>query len=988
MRTTAADFFCLGSKWNHTAAIQTCRCNDPLDHSKVPNKDTCFGAECSADQRSLTIFVTMASPGVHPTMLNMKTMAPLKSSKKTSVNATASMIKNKILNTSSFFKVSLKTNNKALALGLQAQKERSRQLEMQVVCLQKQVKALCFEMSAKNHKDRKLLLFFKSMHSNTVQQLDMLAELFPDSGLPKLSEENKASSGDVIKENLSVGCLTHQLPPPSEVARHLLPEPKVPADLPENKISADDGPRLSTDFFNNHIDAEKTHSSQFLQAPRAGTSRPSSSLSEEVERLSMLFSQSGCEHKPLPDLQKTCFSRPSEKPTPSPPDDVSLPSSSDRGSQPEHGKTEERTLLLNSTMEMTLSHAADIVNVETKAKPTGRTGKLRKMNKERARGSSVADDPEAKNLADCRATEVQSALSQACEASEDVGDPGLQPAKSQSTSVAPSHIPKLVKTVKCQKRPREQLKDRSKSKTASQDIATPDLDDYFMGPISSKYLKLSPEKDASVARTTVTRRTSRTKAGSASSVSRKTFGVLPPLLRESETSGSNLEQAGDEEDGGEAAVTRPGSEHAGDKPQRKMKANSRGSNKSRCRRTFVVSAVGESSAGASPEVERDVRPPARSSRRVGVEEEEPPAAVEDADVAPEPCGSNPRGHSGGETPRPASPDSGGPEGGLSRGPDASGPAEQDAASGAEFQTPKRARRDGRSRTRRKTATEREECDGRLNEGKKKSSRSGGGGFGAEDEARLLEASPEDVPEDVPVDVPVDFPVPRSDHSEKGDLYEHLFGAHPSGSRARAARDPKRRGKLHKPQAATEDRSARKTFVVYRRKTRDHVAPTHAAASGALRGHAWDARDEAGRRTAGSLLADEMPPWLDSDASGADSEADSSLAAPGRETSRRAPAVQEPPGVTAQASPAGRVFTSLTNTIQSPGSESTGRTRRGKKVVSYKEPPLNSKMRRGDRFTDSAFLSAPIFKDEKKKKRQKIKNKPKLETSIFVDFPTD
>ncbi|KAL6100478.1 uncharacterized protein ACO6RY_07622 [Pungitius sinensis] len=911
----------------------------------------------------------MASPGVHPAVLNRKTKAPLKSSKQTSVNATASKIKNKILNTSSFFKVSLKTNNKALALGLQAQKKRSRQLEMQVVCLQKQVKALCFELSAKNHKDRKLLLFFKSMHSNTVQQLDMLAELFPDSGLPKLSEENKASFRDVIKENLSVGCLTHQLPPPSVVAGHLLPEPKVPADLPENKISANvfgipDGPRLSTDVFDNHIDAEKTHSSQLLQAPQAGTSRPSSSLSEEVERLSMLFSQSGCKNKSLPDLRKTCFSRPSEKPTPSPPDDVSLPSSSDKESQPEHGTTEERTLLLNSTMEMTRTHGADIVNVGTKAKPTGRTGKQRsKANKERACGPSVADNPEAKNLADCRATEVQSALSQACDASEDVGDPELQPAKSQSRSVAASHIPKLVKTVKSQKRLREQLE------AASQDIATPDLDDYFMDPQSSKYLKWSPEKDSSEARTKVTCRTSRTKAGSASLVSRKTFGVLPPLSRETETSetrGSNLEQAKDEEDGGESAVTRPGSEPAGDKPQRKMKANSRGSNKSRCRRTFVVSAVGESSSptAASPEAEHDVRPPTRSSGRVEVEEEPPTVALE-------PWGSNPRGHSGGETPRPASPDSGGPEDGLRRGPGTSGPADQDAASGAEFQTPKRARRDERSQTRKKTAAEREECGGRLNEGKKKkkSSSRGGGGFVAEDKVRRLEASPEDVPVVVPV------AGPRSDHCVKGDLYEHLFGAHASGSRARAARDPKRRAKLHKPQPAAEDRRARETFVVYRRKTRAHVAPTHATACGVLRGRAWD--------EAGSLLADEMPPWLDSDASG---EADSLLAAPGRETPRGAPAVQEPPDVAAQATPAGRVFASLTNTIQSPGSESTGRTRRGKKVVSYKEPPLNSKMRRGDRFTDIEFLSAPIFKDEKK--RKKTKNKPKLETSIFVDFPTD
>lgn len=58
---------------------------------------------------------------------------------------------------SSFFKVSLKTNNKALALALQAQKEKSRQLEMQVVYLQKQLEALTFELATKNYKHRKLV---------------------------------------------------------------------------------------------------------------------------------------------------------------------------------------------------------------------------------------------------------------------------------------------------------------------------------------------------------------------------------------------------------------------------------------------------------------------------------------------------------------------------------------------------------------------------------------------------------------------------------------------------------------------------------------------------------------------------------------------------------------------------------------------------------------------------------------------------------------
>nr|XP_040056971.1 shugoshin 2 isoform X2 [Gasterosteus aculeatus aculeatus] len=915
-------------------------------------------------------------------MLNRKTMATLKSSKQTNVNATASKIKNKILNTSSFFKVSLKTNNKALALGLQAQKERSRQLEVQVVYLQKQVKALCFELAAKNYKHRKLLLIFKSMHSNTVQQLDMLADLFPDSGLPKLSEENTASSGDVIKEYIAVGSLTDQLLPPLEVAGHLLPEPKAPVDSPEKKISANvfsvpDGLRVPTDFFNDNLDAEKTPSSQSIQARM---SRPSSSLSEEVERLSMIFSQSGCENKSLPDLQKACFSRPCEKPKPSPSEDVSPPRSSVKEAQPEHEKKEEKTLLLNTTMEMTLSHAPEIVNVETTAKHTGRTGKLRrKINKKHACGSSEAENPEVRNLVDCGATEVPSSptgtLSHACDASEDVRGPELPPAKGQSRSVAPSHIPKLVETaaVKWRKRQREQLKDHGKSKT---DIATPDLDDYFMDSKSSKYLKLATEIDSSEAWSKVTCRTSRTKAGSASSVSRNTLVSLPPLPCDSETSGSNLEPAYGEADGEvgagegrgpprEAAscadeVTHPGPEHAGDKPQRRMKAHSRGSHKPRCRRTFVVSVADESSpaTSASPQVEHDPKPPTRSSKR---EEAEPPAVV-GAGVSPKPRGSNPGSASGG-TPGSAEPPR--PVGGLSCTPDAS-PPDQGGASGAEFQTPEKARKDERSRPRKKTAAEREEGADRANDRKKKSSRSSSR-LGSEDEARYVEDEAryaEDGGSSERTEEPLEDSRMADPHSEKEDIYEHLFGSKASGSCA--ARGPKRSGKAPGPQATTGGRNARETFVVYRRKTRDHVARIHSRTSGVPRGHAGDARDEARHRTLGTLLTDEMPPWLDLDGSVADSEADSLLAAPGRET----PVVQESPDVTAEASPAGRVFTSLTNTIQSPGSEDGGRTRRGKKVVSYKEPTLNSKMRRGDRFTDIEFLNAPIFKDMKKRKKIK------------------
>lgn len=65
------------------------------------------------------------------------------------------------LDTSSFFKVSLKTNNRALARALELQKERCRQLETDIVYLQKHVETLYFELASKKYEKRKLVGWFK-----------------------------------------------------------------------------------------------------------------------------------------------------------------------------------------------------------------------------------------------------------------------------------------------------------------------------------------------------------------------------------------------------------------------------------------------------------------------------------------------------------------------------------------------------------------------------------------------------------------------------------------------------------------------------------------------------------------------------------------------------------------------------------------------------------------------------------------------------------
>ncbi|XP_028447426.1 uncharacterized protein sgo2 isoform X2 [Perca flavescens] len=687
-------------------------------------------------------------------------MTPLKPSTNTSA---ATKIKNKILNTSSFFKVSLKTNNKALALALEAQKERSRQLENGIVYYQRQVEDLCFELAAKKYKHRKLLLILKTLHSNTLQHLDMVADLFSDSDLPKLSEDNKTLCGDIDEENLIAASLTDPLPPQPEILGDLFcPLRKVTADLPEKNIGANavniqNRPREATNISCDNVDTEKRHSSQLIQAPQTGTSRPPSSLRVEVARLSSMFSQSSV-FDTIPNSQTSSAVSACEKPLPSLSDNFPLPSSSSMEMEPEHGNKQEKTILLNTTMEMTQCNAPEIVSVETKAKKTGRSGKPKsKKNKEQACGSSVAENPPVKKTVDFRLSEVQSAptgtlLQTDGHALEDNAHSASESPKAQCRSVITSRIPKFSKSKadNNQKMVKDKLRscDHTESKTVSPDVAMPDMDDYFMDPENeipkaSKGVKLPQEINTTEeAASNITCRRSRNTGRSVSSVARKTFFTLPPS-RESECGRSRLKQVCnevEEEVQGkyEACkdqelpeefllcadkVTHPESAHEGNNPQHNIKANFGGRQKSRCRGTFVVSVArdgtspnGASTAGGA--VEQDLTPPTGSSDRetmgagviLKLSESNPLSDGASVKETPSSC----------ERPWLATLDSWSPPDDLSGNDNHDVPLlDKDCTSGTEFQKTKKARREETSRSSKNRAVQKEECVDHSNDRKKK-----------------------------------------------------------------------------------------------------------------------------------------------------------------------------------------------------------------------------------------------------------------------------
>lgn len=655
----------------------------------------------------------------------------------------------------------------------------------------------------------------------------------------------------------------------------------------------------------------------------------------------MIFSQPGFDMKSVPNplnVQTPIVVSACEKPTPSLTDDFSPSCGSVVGTEPELGNKQEKTVLLNTTMEMTLSNATEIVTVETKTKKKGRSGKLKSTkNKEEASRSSVKNSTQSR-MSEVQSDSIDTALQTDDNALEDIRNPEVidpQSPKILCRSVINSRIPKLSKSEASnnQKALKNKLKsrDRTKSKTESCDNVFLDLDDYFTDPD----VKLSPEKDnAKEPVSKITCRRSRTKGRRMSSVTRKTFVTLPS--HESESRRSKLEQPHDElegvvKKGYEACqdqlpkdfpfcadeVTHPEPEHV----ERlsisgSNMASSGGSRNLRCRGTFVISVTSDgtlsNSVSEMSAVEQDFIPGAGFNCEAGEL-----STVMDAGVVQQDSESNPQRHSerafvedtqsSCKRPWVATQDSGSFQEDLSSSENHGNLLlDQDCSSDTEFQRTKKARREETSQSSKKKAAymwEEEECGDVLDDKKKKKKRNLD--YRSKDESCHVQ-EPGDVSplcgiglgrnkeysEDLQV---VDL---HPDKSGKCGIFEHLYDSKPTKSKFRMDLNPKQPRQKSKLHTSTESRNPRETFVVYRRKTQDNVSLNSTRRSYVSDAHS----DEGAHQNLGDLLMDEMPPWLAVDVSTADTEVGSLLRSPTRETLGTAAVTKESAALTTETSP--------------------------------------------------------------------------------------
>ncbi|XP_077392444.1 uncharacterized protein sgo2 [Festucalex cinctus] len=834
-------------------------------------------------------------------MMQFKTMRPVKASKDF---ATASKIKNKVLNTSSFFKISLKNNNKALALALQAEKQKCMLLKMENSHLRKAEESICFDLATNKHKYRKLILILKNLYHSTQHHLNMVAELFPDSGLFEPSEEH--IDLPTAPDKPTVEILPSVTPDPLEVSKDSTElNPEIQVGNLENNMS-DVLPVLSRKLTmsNEKTDDEKRRSNQ--QALQMESAHLSNSLREDMTRLSAMCSQSGSNMKSLPcRLSSETSSAISNAETPAPSAEVNAPCDF-------IVVVPEKKVVLNTTMEMSQSNAAEIAIYHSAEEKALQKLKCKKKKKSNVVAPNPTNSSQGMNGVESVGEGQPEPSDTTSHTDKQAPESSNKHPKAKSPSKLTSRIPKMVNS----KVGSHQKIKITQSAMDSGDFVCPALADNVMGHdiVSFKpneYEKLATEKDFSEqTRSNITYRKSRKKNKRGSSTTSMTSMLPPPLDQENGGStvdhnvGTNNFQSAELEEqshptgGYEAHVNTESSK-------------SQGHPKSRCRETFIVSGDHIAHIREEPgllsnnkDSTRDVK---ESLESYATRDGESVVAMPSSCKRPWVSTQEPRSQ------------------------DDMQPLEEFLVARDEFQKPKKARKEVLSRSRRKKSQQSNDSSDHAKDKKKNKQCHGNGVCPEKDIAYLPE------PTDSPLCNDVAFLADPDLHGEDNDILK---------SNSRADRNSKWYRKTSKlPPPGNSKRNLRRTFIVSELEM-PTMNNTTILSKEMAADDAGDGEGEAPRQHLGDLLNDEMPPWLN--ISIADTEPSSVTCSPNQHTSKGQQVMDETALIIPVSSPAGRVLTSVTNTFTNPDKDNQGRSRRCRGKVSYKEPSLNRKMRRVDK----------------------------------------